>query len=447
MSEIEYAATPDGTQVAYRVLSGGGQAGGRRTIVYVPGALYPIEAMEDDPPYAHFLQGLGQLGRLVAVERQGIGASDPVDFDRDVFAQWAAGVVAVLDAEDVDRAAVVGYAAGATIGLETACTYPDRVEAVVGLHPVVNLPGARPLVEDLGERLAAVVARDPDAAEGIWGLFMPTRGQDANFRAWNTRAGQMGASPKTADRYWAAVLGSIGDLPERLAELPTPVLVLHRRDSLVVAPELSQRLADTLPNGRLLVVEGSDVIFNSGDVDALVAEISHFLTGEHQVPAAHRPIRTLLFTDVVDSTSQVEAVGDARWRSVLDGHDQLVRRALARHGGTLVKSIGDGALATFDNATRALSGAVELRDALAELGLAVRMGLHVGEVDTRGDDVAGVAVHLAARVMSHGGAGEIVTSAAVPLVAAGGEFRFESLGPRPLKGLDGEYELHRLVRE
>ena len=440
MGYLDYATTADGAQVAYRTVSEG-----ERTVVYVPGMLYPIDSMEEDPLYARLLRGLRGLGRLVLLERRGIGASDPIDFEHDVYETWAEDVVALLDTLGAPTATVIGYASSATMALELAARHPDRVDAIVALHPIVALTDEhRELFSFAAQGMTAVIEENQDGPGDLVTLANPERSSEPMFQAWSERAGRLGASPGTARRFWTSVLAD-RDLADRLPSISTPVLVLHRERQALLPQSISEMLAEALPNGHFTLIDGADIVASSGDVEALIAEIAEFITGEQHLDPSDRPVLSLLFTDLVDSTSRVSALGDAGWARLLDHHDLVVRRALGRHGGTLVKTTGDGALATFDSPSRALAGAVELRAALGRVGLVVRMGVHVGEVDRRKDDVAGVAVHLAARIMGEAGDGEILTSAAVPLVAAGSPFTFEDLAPRPLKGLDGTWELRRLI--
>ena len=438
---LEYARHSEGAQVAFRVIGEG-----ERTIVYVPGMLYPIEVIEDDPPYARFLHGLASMGRVVIVERRGIGASDPVDWDADVFGQWAADVVCVLDALGVERATIVGYTSGGRVALAAAALHPERVEAAVALHAGVAVGETGRVERDaLRIGLAAAVERDAEVAASLRSTTDPSRADDRNYQEWFERGGRLGAGPQTASRFWTAVLADSDDFVELVANIRAPALVMHRAEQILLPAASSRALADAIPTGEFRLLPGADLSPNCGDVDGLLAEIGEFLTGEAYVLPADRALRALLFTDLVGSTETLTAVGDARWRQILDHHDGVVRKSIDRHGGRIVTSTGDGVLAVFDNASRALKGALELRTAISNTGLEVRMGVHVAEIELRGDDVAGLGVHLAARLMGAAAAGEIVVSGAVALIAAGAGFAFEPLGAQALKGIDVPVDLHRLL--
>jgi class 3 adenylate cyclase len=439
---IEYAMGAGGSQVAWREVGGAGPA-----IVYASGAMVPIEVMEDDPIHARFLRGLAELGRLYVFDRRGIGASDPPDWGQPLLPQWTDDCLTVLDAAQIDAAVLVGYEAGASVALSVAGRRPERVSRLVLFHgPAGDAESWRQVVEGWKTRMAAIAARDLDQGRFMLEAAAPSRVDDPAFRAWVDRAGRIGASPGTAGRIWSSIFETSPE--ERAAglnDVRTPTLVLHRADCQVLPLSGSRTLAALLPDARLVVLPGADLIPYAGDVDALLAEISVFVAGEHRARAPDRAMLAVLFTDIVGSTEQATSSGDATWRGVLDHHDQMVRSALGRHGGTLVKTTGDGILATFDSASRALAGATDLRAALADIGLQVRVGIHVGEVERRGEDVAGLAVHVAARIMSQAAAGQILVSGAVAQVAAGGLHQFTTLARRALKGLQGEWDVLSLV--
>lgn len=441
MDDLRYARTPDGVHIAFRVLPGGNG----QPLVYLPGMVYSIESILEDVPYARFVVGLTDLAPVILIERQGIGASDPLDPARDFWEQWVANVTAVLDEMQVQRAPLVGYLIGANIALETALRHPQRVTAVAALHAMVGISAASiEYQHDLNQR---VVARDEDAGSDAWAQSVPSRAADPAFIDWSLRAGRLAASPSAAALLWDRVL-RVSDLDDRITGITVPVLLMHRRGRLGAAGgavETTRALVERMPDARMVILDGADLTPNAGDIDGLLFEIAEFLTGDRRSASLSRSVVTILFTDLVGSTKAVRTRGDADWRAVLDHHDRLIERTVRRHGGRVVKSTGDGALATFDAPSRALRCALGLRDSLTELGIGVRMGLHLGEVEQRGLDVAGVAVHLAARVMSTAGDGQILTTAALPLATLGSGFRYESRGVSTLQGFDDEFELFRLL--
>jgi class 3 adenylate cyclase len=437
--DLDYATTRDGSQVAFRAYS----TGPGEPLLYLPGLLYSIESIPDDPLYARLINGLAELRPLVLVERRGIGASDPVDWSGDVWEQWASDVVAVIDHLGAERASVMSYSVGAAIALEAAARFADRVSSVIGLHPAALVPGADKGVGSV--RMTKVVDRDPEAGHKEMVAAFPSRVHDEGFVDWFTRVGRVAASPANATRFWDTVFSPTG-LRDRLGDIDASVLLICRRDYVDLAGGVHGFLevATWIPNSTAVVLDGADLMANAGDIDGLVFEVAEFLDVAQRTAKPSRPLAALLFTDLVGSTETVRSMGDADWRTVLDRHDQLIDRTVRRHGGTMVKATGDGALMTFDSPSRALRCATALRDQLFDLGLGVRMGAHLGEIEGRGADIAGVAVHLVARVMSLASRGQILTTAAMPLATLGGGFDFQSRGHHRMKGFEQEFEVFEL---
>jgi class 3 adenylate cyclase len=220
-----------------------------------------------------------------------------------------------------------------------------------------------------------------------------------------------------------------------------PTLIVHRENNLIVSEAHARFLADQIPGARLVLLPGSDNVLYAGDVDDVIDAIADFAGPSIDGAATNRILTTVLFTDIVSSTNHAVALGDRRWTALLDLHDSLARRSIGRHGGALVKSTGDGLLVTFDSPGDALRCAAGLREELADLGIEIRSGIHVGEAHRRGSDVSGVAVHLAARVMALAAPGEVLVSSAVPPLMVGSEIEFEDRGTHELRGVPGSWPL------
>jgi len=268
----------------------------------------------------------------------------------------------------------------------------------------------------------------------------PSRASDASFRDWYLRAGRAGASPTTAGRIWESVLSSRpGDQP--LGQIVTPTLVLHRKGDAYVPPEAVDLAASQINGATVVELDGADHFPFLGDVDAVVAEIASFVVGERRLPPPQRLLAALLFTDLVASTERATSLGDTGWKSVLDRHDKTVREAVGRCGGTVVKTTGDGVLALLPSATAAVRASRRIRDDLAVQGLAVRIGIHVGDIDRRGDDVSGIAVHIGARVLGLASPGEVLVSRTVTDLVAGSGIEFADRGEYQLKGVAGSWQL------
>ena len=441
MIDVRYACTPDGTQIAYRVLEADQPAELARDVVMVAGGLIPLELFEDEPGLVRLLDGLRSLGRVIVFDRRGVGLSDPIaDWSRPVLDQWTDDLAAVVDASDAQDIVLVTWD-GFGVGSRYTVAHPPRVAALVLFEPTIVADDSwAAFSERRVQRGQANVRGEVDILDQV----APSRMADRTFRDWYARAGRMGASPSTAPRIWESVMRSHprDSLHE---ELEVPTLVLHRRDNTFVNDDLLARAAEAIPHATLVELEGRDHFPFVGDVDALVAEIAEFVVGERRLPAPQRLLSAVMFTDLVDSTERAASLGDEDWKFLLDRHDAAVRAVVGRRGGSVVKTTGDGVLALLPSAGVSLRAATEIRRDLAVEGLDVRIGLHVGDIDRRGDDVSGLAVNLASRVMSKGDAGEIVVSVSVVAAVAGQAVAFEALGTHELKGIPGAWELFRLA--
>ena len=416
--------------LAYAVMGSG------PPLVYVPDLFMPIDALDEDPPYAQFLDGLASFATLIIFDRRGVGFSDPIDdWDRPIFDTWAEDVVRVVRGVADGPATVLGNAVqSGTTALRAAQIAPELVEHLILLNAVSVRRG---LESGPADELVRNV--DGESTFDFGSIVSPSRSGDPSYVRWIDRVGRRGASPADARRMWQSILSSADPSGLDTLTVPTTVIV---RPALAWAPVVEgvYELADEIPNAELVEISGSDMYPNGGDVDELVHALGAAM-GAASVRSGGPALLTMLFSDIVASTERSGAMGNARWRSLLDVHDEVAGKVVARHGGTLIKHTGDGVLATFPMPTRGLRAACALREELARSDLDVRIGLHTAEVERRGDDVNGVGVNLAARIMDRAGGGEILVSAAIPLIVAGSEFAFASRGRHELKGLTAEQEL------
>jgi len=441
VSEVEYARAKDDTHVAYQVLDPTAQSDANVDIVMVSGGLFPMEVFEDDPGFERLLEGLRSLGRVVVFDRRGLGLSDPiVDWERPILDQWADDLAAVVETSD-SRDGVVFSWDGHGVATRFAARRPGWLRILALFQPVVISDDRWDdwVTNRSGLLRENVSGRQDDFLERI----APSRASDASFRDWYLRAGRSAASPTTAGRIWESVMSSPpGD--QALGLVETPTLVLHRKDDTYV-PSAAVHLAASQINGATVVeLDGADHFPFLGDVDAVVAEIASFVMGERRLPPPRRLLAALMFTDLVSSTERASSLGDTAWKSVLDRHDKTVRETVGRCGGTFVKTTGDGVLALLPSATSAVRAAERIREQLSADGLGVRIGVHVGDVDRRGDDVSGISVHIAARVMAAADSGQIVVTATVVAALTGESTALEALGTHELKGVPGAWELFRL---
>ena len=447
VDDVRYARHGD-AHVAFREVVG--DASSDAVVLWCPGQFVPLEMMWADRGYARFVDGLASLGRLLVFDRRGIGLSDAVtDWSTSIYDKWVDDAVSVLDATGVDTVHVVGWEQGANIAWLLATRHPDRVAGVAVLHGVDRMERMTAMGWPSGRELAASMRRWIETGDGD-GLpagggqsYAPSRAGDASLTQWLNQAGRMGASPTMAVRLYESVFTDNSDLD--LAELSCPAVLLWRRDNQVWPKEVGRALAADYPGIDYVEIAGEDFAPYSGDVDGLINEIQRFITGEAtRIASGDRQLSAVLFTDIVGSTESVSSIGDGAWRGTLDAHDRVVDRVVGRHGGTVVKQTGDGALIIFDLVSRAMRAAVALREELGSLDIVVRQGVHAGEVVARGDDVSGVAVHVAARVMSLAEPGEILTSAVIPMLIEGDNMAFEERTSTNLRGLPGERTIYAL---
>jgi len=443
VSEVEYARSDSGAQIAYRVFDADLGGGDGHDIVMVSGGLIPMEVIEDDPGFVRLLDGLRSLGRVVVFDRSGLGVSDPiVDWARPVLDQWADDLYAVVEASGVRDPVIFAWD---TYGIATrfAARHPDRLRLLVLHHPLTVTEERWD--EWVVERRALIQRNVEGEAVDFLEQIAPSRATDASFRDWYARAGRAGASPTTATRIWDSVFDSPPS-HQLLEQIQAPTLVLHRRDSVHAPAHAAQLAASRIGHSTIVELDGADYFPFLGDVDDVLAEISDFVVGERRLPPPQRIVAALLFTDLVASTERAVTAGDTHWKAMLDRHDRTLRAVVGGCGGTVVKTTGDGILALLPSAAGAVRAAERVRDALTADGLAVRIGIHIGDIDRRGDDISGVGVHIAARVMALAPADQIVVTASVPVAITGQATPFEPLGAHTLKGVPGTWELFRLMK-
>src|SRR5438552_3982454 len=336
----------------------------------------------------------------------------------------------------------MGVAQFGTAGIFLAATHPGRTQALVLINAFprvvrrpdypVGVPTA--VFESFAEGLV-----DPEVpATDDVPLMAPSLAHDDPFRAWWRRAGHRGASPAMATAVWRMLMDC--DVRALLGDLAVPALVVHARDNAYIRVGHGRYLAEHIPGARYVELATADHVPWVCAAD-IAGEVEEFLTGTRHTPESHRPLAAVLFTDIVGSTEQAALLGDRAWKERLDQHDQMAERQILRFAGRLVKSTGDGTLATFDGPARAIECALAIRDALRQLGLDVRAGVHIGEIELRGDDVAGIAVHIAQRVSSLAGPGEVLVSRTVVDLVAGSGLVFEAPGENGLKGVPGGWRL------
>jgi pimeloyl-ACP methyl ester carboxylesterase len=434
-----YARSGD-AHIAFQVFGAG-----ELDLVFVPGFISNIEHYWEMPVVAPLLERLGSFARVVIFDKRGTGLSDPVA-EPPPLEQRMDDTRAVMDAAGVERGALFGISEGGPLALLLAATYPERVSALV-------LYGSTPRFRDAPDHDGwgtEDVDRAKAAIESEWGegallgLFAPSVADDPAMRELWSRFQRASASPAMAQAVidaWFAI-----DVRDVLPTIAVPTLILHRSGDLIAPVEHARLMAERIPGARYVEFDEPDHLPFTGDVDAYMDEIEEFLTGTRASRAVDRVLATVLFTDIVGSTERAAEAGDRRWRGLLDRHHEVVRRQLGRFRGREVKTLGDGFLATFDGPARGIECACAIRDGVRPLGLEVRAGLHTGECELRGDDVAGIAVNIGARVGGLAGPSEVLVSSTVKDLVVGADIRFEDRGAHDLKGVPGEWRLFAVER-
>lgn len=436
-----YAKSGD-VSVAYQVAGEG-----PIDVVLVPGFATQIEMLWDLPPIARFLERIASFSRLLLFDKRGTGLSDPVA-QVPTLEQRIDDVRAVMDAAESERASLVGISEGGAMGALFAATHPRRVTSLVLYGAMArtteapDYPWASP-ADALRESAAEFIAPYwGQRAEVMAELFAPSTMEgdpDPHALAALARMQRAAASPSMIQQIFEMFLDV--DVRAVLPTIHVPTLILHRRGDRVVNWRAAKAMAEQIPDARYVELDGVDHLPWAGDTEAVLGEIEEFLTGARSAPEPDRVLATVMFTDIVASTERADALGDARWRDLLSEYQHEVRRELARFRGREVKTLGDGSLATFDGPARAIRCGQSIVTAAESLGLEVRIGLHSGEVELIGDDVGGIAVHIAARVGSLATPGEVLASSTVKDLVAGSGIRFADRGAKRLKGIPDEWRL------
>jgi len=403
----------------------------------------PLDARWQEPNLARALYRLAGFSRLISFDKRGIGCSDPVPL-RAVSAieDWMDDLALVLDTVGSSRAALFAVNESGPVGMLFAATYPDRTAALILANTIPrwlrsdDFPWGIPA--NAQETLVASVAEHWSTGADMEKIC-PSLSRDPRVKAWSLNGRRLQASPATAQAIYRT-LGAT-DVRHVLPTIRVPTLILQRPACYAVRVEHGRYMAEHIPEAKYVEVAGEDLFWWAGDADAVVDEVEEFLTGVRPAATPDRVLATVLFTDIVGSTERASELGDHRWRALLDEHDTLVRRELERYRGREVKVVGDAFLATFDGPARAIQCACAIAEAVRGLGLEIRAGLHTGEIELRGEDIAGLAVHIGARVAALAGPGEVLVSGAVPPLVAGSGLTFTDRGSRELKGVPGAWNI------
>ncbi|MGB7861136.1 MAG: adenylate/guanylate cyclase domain-containing protein, partial [Acidimicrobiia bacterium] len=394
MPETQYARSSD-VSIAYQVFGDG-----PTDIVYVPGWVSNVELIWDDPYLSRFFRKLSSFARVVTFDKRGTGLSDPVSVDNLPNIETRMDDLrAVMDEVGSHSATLFGHSEGGAMVMFFAAAYPDRTDQLIltGAYAKRTRTDDYPWAPTVDERAAkaAEVVEKWGGAEDLR-FLAPSRADDPAFQKWWGRYQRFSASPRAAATLMT--MNSQVDVRSLLGSIAAPTLLLYRQDDLDVSVAEGKYLEGKIDGSVLKVLPGGDHLFWAGEIDLMLEEIEEFVTGERGVADPDRRLATVLFTDIVGSTQKAASLGDAEWRRVLENHNRLVRSELERWRGVEVGNAGDGFLATFDGPVRAVNCGLAIRSGVETFGLQIRGGVHTGMVEVVDDDVAGLTVHIGARI-------------------------------------------------
>jgi class 3 adenylate cyclase/pimeloyl-ACP methyl ester carboxylesterase len=420
-------------------------------LLVLPGPIIPFDSIEAEPSLYRFHRRLSSFARLIRFDHRGTGLSSRAALDDLGPTVWARDAVAVMDAVGCEQVTVFGSGYTAMTGLVLAAEHPERVRSLVIVNGAARLLWATDYPAGAQSSRAetfTTVAIEPDAIDqgfDVLESISPTVAGDEAFRTWWDSAGNRAMSPTTARAFGEALVTS--DVRDTLARISAPALILHREASAFISVEHGRYLAEHIAGSRYVELPGADSLYWVGETGPMLDEIEEFVTGMRGGFDTERVLTTIVFTDIVGSTERAATLGDDRWHVLLDNHDNVVRHELERFRGREVNTVGDGFVAMFTSPSVAIDCAHAIVDAVRPLGIEVRVGIHAGEVEVRGADIAGMAVHIGARVAALAGPSEVLVSSTVREIVTGSRRMFDERGEHELKGVPGRWRVHALIRE
>ena len=440
--ETRYAKTVDGVHIAYRVVGEG-----PIDLVWAPGTVSHVELYWEEPGLVRFIGRLASFSRLMVFDKRGTGMSDHAT-EAATLEERMDDIRAVMDACDSERAVLLGVSEGAPMCALFAATYPERTVGVIlcggfakGL-PSEDYPWALTREEQLAD-----IAREEDAW-GTWTdeellAFAPSLAGDARFFDWLRKLFRIGASPG-AERALSLMNMDV-DITNVLPAIRVPALVLHRTGDRICKVEEGRYVAERIPGVRFVELPGEDHIPWVGDTDSILREIETFTTQTWREVEPDRVLATVMFTDIVGSTTKAAELGDRGWKDLLGEHHGRIRSQLSRFRGVEMDTAGDGFFAVFDGPARAINCAKSIHRTLAELGLEARIGVHCGECERMDGKVGGLAVVVGSRIASMAGPGDVLVSQTVKDLTAGSGLTFEDAGEHELKGVPDRWHVYRVA--
>ncbi|MFT4571287.1 MAG: class 3 adenylate cyclase [Hyphomicrobiaceae bacterium] len=447
ISELKFARS-EGVDIAYQCYGTG------PVVINIPGLVGNVELAWEEEVYRRARHYVGKHIRMVEFDKRGIGASDRFE-QAPTLEQRIGDIGAVMDAEGVERAHILGLSEGGVMAQFFAARHPERVDRLILVNSMAGLSASKTM-QSLDETFAPSAAsalanlqqmidtwgRDP---EHFVNLFAPAKAEDAAFVRWSGRFQRQTCTRADLQRQFDNVLTL--DANDQLQDIQAPTLIMNVLGDRVIHPAMGRYLAGAIPGAVHVEFPGDDHMFwVASGWQRIMDRWLEFMLGHATEARTERQFATVLFTDIVGSTARSAQVGDEAWREMLDRHDRIALAAAGQHDGKLVKNTGDGLLMTFSVPSQGLACATKLVRELGSAGLSIRAGLHAGEILVREDgDVTGLAVNLAARVQELATGGSTWVSSTVHDLLLGGEWKFAPRGEHQLKGIDGAWRLHELA--
>jgi pimeloyl-ACP methyl ester carboxylesterase/class 3 adenylate cyclase len=447
--ETRYTKTADAVHIAYQVVGDG-----PIDMVFVIGWTTNVDAVWEEPSLAKYLAQLASISRLIVFDKRGVGLSDRVpDADLPTLETRMDDVRAVMEAAGSERAVILGVSEGGPLSLLFAATYPERTIGLILFGTMARFAWAPDFPWGMTDQdLRAAI----DEMDRCWGTeefaktalrswAAPSLADEPELVSWLAGYTRRAASPGAAMALER--MNFEMDVRHVLGAIHVPTLVLAKTGDLDFPIDATRQMAAQIPGARLVEFPGDEHFFWIGGSEGMLEEIERFMAevGDEEAEL-DRVLATVVFTDIVGSTERAAELGDRKWREVLDEHHRRIRAFLARFRGKEVDTAGDGFLATFDGPIRAVRCALAATEAVKDLGIEIRAGLHTGEVEVSGDKVRGIAVHIGARVAALAGPSEVLTSSTVKDLVAGSALEFADLGEHELKGVPGWWHLYRVVQ-
>ena len=419
-------------------------------VEFSSGLMISIDETADEPNWLRHTERVAEFSRLIRFDCGGLGLSDPLPAGVDPSIEgWGRDALAVMDAAGVGQAVLLASGGGAMAALWVAATHPERVTSLVIVNGTARVGATDDYdvgvpEDEVGDAANIDVPLTEGGVPRDIAVFAPSLAHRVGFQEWWGRAARRGASPATAQAFNLVTFSA--DVRWCLPDVACPTLVIARTETYANLSEHGRYLAEHIAGARYVTFPGSDLVPWAGEFDSILDELEEFVTGARGPHAPTRLLATVLFTDIVDSTVRAAAAGDRQWRAVLDEFDVNVGRLLARHDGVLVKMTGDGILARFGAPAQAVRCAAEMVQAARSANLELRAGLHAGEVEVRGDDIGGLAVHIASRVSAMAGPDEVLVTGTVRDLVVGSGIVFDDRGRHNLKGVPDEWQVLAVER-